>query len=290
MKLSVLRYPRAVFAYARPGKQAASRRGSTGRQAQAFTLIELLVVIAVIGILAALLLPALSGAKLHVQRIRCLSNVKQLCLASFMYANDTGQPATYEVPTGGAWMGTLTDYYAKQGDVRLCPSAPMKGRPPVSGNGQGSADQAWVRWTFDRKTMYYGSYGYNGWLYANSPYAFTREFFFVRESAIQKPSETPVFLDENWVDLWPYESDIPSRDLYHGRPLTDRANEMGRCTIARHGGQSASRAPRDVPVGKRMAGAINIGMSDGHAALVKIEDLWNYSWHLDWQTPAARPR
>jgi prepilin-type N-terminal cleavage/methylation domain-containing protein len=77
-----------------------------GAATTAFTLIELLVVIAIIAILAALLLPALSKAKVKAQGIMCMSNTRQITLAWLAYCSDN----TENVLNSRAWVnGDVSD-------------------------------------------------------------------------------------------------------------------------------------------------------------------------------------
>ena len=78
-----------------------------GNRWQGFTLIELLVVIAIIAILASLLLPALAKAKQHANKMLCVNNQKQQCIALTMYAGENKE----NLPdgSGGAWVWDMSN-------------------------------------------------------------------------------------------------------------------------------------------------------------------------------------
>jgi prepilin-type N-terminal cleavage/methylation domain-containing protein len=267
---------------------------SRARSGKGFTLIELLVVIAIIAILAAMLLPVLSRAKAKTYQVNCVSNVKQLLVAGMMYMNDTGRNFSYNDPAtpNSLWMGTLINYYAKVDKVRICPTAPDKGNPTGAVNPPGTCDSAWY-WTQGVSPMV-GSYAINGWFYDfNGPGRFGAtghdNWLFPKESAVQRPVLTPVFCDAIWVDMWPTETDPPARNLYTGDYGTGGTTGINRCTTPRHGHiSSAAAAPRNVPAGQRMPGSINLALFDGHAEIVRLEDLWTYYWHRDYVPPLMR--
>ncbi len=102
------------------------------RRRQAFTLVELLVVIAIIGVLVALLLPAVQAAREAARRSQCLNNLKQIGLAAQNYHSSNERfPYGVVLTEGSMWSLYLAPYMEQQSLRNLV----TVGKFTINGNG-----------------------------------------------------------------------------------------------------------------------------------------------------------
>ena len=113
--------------------------------------------------------------------------------------------------------------------------------------------------------------------------------YYLKETAVTKPTEAPVFFDENWSDTWPTETDSINHDLSVGNPLGSHSPHlMGRIAIARHGGNTKAVISTGNFPSTTKEGVI-LGMFDGHAQFTKISSLYNFYWHAKWNPAIVHP-
>jgi prepilin-type N-terminal cleavage/methylation domain-containing protein/prepilin-type processing-associated H-X9-DG protein len=114
-----------------------------------FTLIELLVVIAIIAILAAILFPVFAQAKNAAKKAACLSNVRQLGMANFMYATDNEDMnvTSGEGPGAQSFWGDTLQPYIKNRDIFSCGGEATK--PQFSAPTVDLPNGAMQPWTYN---------------------------------------------------------------------------------------------------------------------------------------------
>ncbi len=170
------------------------------KRKQGFTLIELLVVVAILVLLAALLFPLLAGAKESAKRTACSANIRQLVMASSLYAQDyEGRYviAMYALGNGlrqtwfarevapGQWnkRGGLLQMYIQEGKLQKCPTSIAL---PRFGDGNGYG----YNWGYIGSDVYITN-DWSGWPNLRNP---------ARESDLTNPAEKILFADSGFVN------------------------------------------------------------------------------------------
>ena len=255
------------------------RRNHTRR---AFTLTELLTVVGLIALLVFLFLPVLGKVRTASDATRCLSNLRQMGAAWTMYtAENRGRfmhyvfrsPDTPDFAWRGYWVGVL-EQNSVRAETLLCPVArePMSydrtfgfGTATLAWNGKYGRDGSGVR--FDEKRYRVGSYGYNR--YMTSGNGSSESGGVCNLAALQRPAETPLFIDCAFADVRPFNgsemSPVEPPPNLRGDRIDDVSPQQWRFLLARHGR------------------GVNVGTADGAARWVALEDTYRLQWNGLWQ-------
>ena len=233
-------------------------RKSLFQRLSGFTLIELLVVVAIIGLLIGILLPALGRARKSARALNCLTNLRGMETAHWMYMvnnNDTlidvglahgGSHAREEV----AWINTLQKYY----EDKLLARSPLDKSPhwPVKEGGEGvpvppTEDQF-------RRT----SYGVNNYLSDFAPKTFRKL------PQIKRPSATVHFLVMAFEGAYA-GADHPHVENWYipGRPDSPPVVAAGQVQINAIDGDPESWEAKS-----------NYGFLDGHAESLIFQKVY----------------
>jgi len=223
------------------------------QQKRAFTLIELLVVIAIISILAAILFPVFARARENARRASCLSNLKQMGLATMQYIQDYDEkmpPAymatTQPTPDGLSWNANYWYWpqmlypYHKSTQVFLCPSS------RVGDNG----------------TPRQLNYGANQLVMIPPGVPPTAQP--LSSAAIVAPASTYLLMDSGEYRIHPDFARARNSSYY----LPGMGESGGSCGTT----STATDANKDCASGRHFTG-VNVAFADGHVKWLKSSVL-----------------
>jgi prepilin-type N-terminal cleavage/methylation domain-containing protein len=288
---------------------------------RAFTLIELMVVVAIIGLLMAILLPSLAGARRQARNTQCLSNLKAQGIATQFYLNNNREMFPYRDSTsapGGAgvwsafkptrtilkedrrpleifacpedaWDGRVYEVGEETGTVPTAVTSPLPAANPQPGDRLGIGN--FYKLPVDYKVRW--SYGLNNMTGIRPTTDAERLIFNQNAGAYKQTTKTLLYADSTWVNARAHRNAVNDFPTLKGRVANANAPHLFDTTPFASPQDVEWNRPRES--GRRHPSGNNVVFFDQHAETVSQRNLFApatvlYSWSESWDPTGQNVR